>query len=132
MRKLISLCLIVVALIHLLPFPGVLGAEQLSGLYGVSLHDGNLTILMRHRAALLGMLGLFWLYCAFRPELHLLAIITALVSVVSFLWLAGIADQHNPAIHRVVLADRIALGCLLLAASLYFIVRRSAARVTSR
>lgn len=120
MQKLIACCLIVVAVIHLLPLPGVLGAERLSMLYGITLDDRNLTILMRHRAVLLGTFGLFWLYSAFRPELHLLAIMTGLLSVVSFLWLAESVGDHTAKIHRVVLADRAALGCLLLAASAYY------------
>ena len=59
MRHLISAMLLVVAAIHLLPVTGVLGGDKLTALYGLRFNDPNLFILMRHRAVLFGLLGLF-------------------------------------------------------------------------
>ena len=61
--------LIVVGVIHLLPLSGVLGGAQLFSLYGVPVDDPNLEILMRHRAVLFGLLGVFLVYAAFKPSL---------------------------------------------------------------
>lgn len=44
--------LLIVALIHLLPVIGVIGAERLESLYGVTIEETNMTILMRNRAVL--------------------------------------------------------------------------------
>ncbi len=114
MHYLISAMLVVVGIIHLLPLSGVLGAERLAALYGMSFSEPNLAILMRHRAVLFGLLGLFLLYAAFQPALQSLAFIAAFVSVLSFLWLAGSVGGYNPQLERVYLADVVALACLVI------------------
>lgn len=119
MRHLVSLSLIIVAIIHLLPLSGVLGSERLSALYGISLDDANLVILMRHRAVLFGLLGCFLLFAAFRPPLQLLAFIAAFASVVSFLWLAWSAGNYNAEVGRVFAADLIALASLCVGFAAY-------------
>ena len=67
MRWLVSAMLMVVGVIHLLPLSGVLGGARLVSLYGISIDDPNLEILMRHRAVLFGLLGAFLIYAAFKP-----------------------------------------------------------------
>lgn len=91
MRYLVSAMLVVVAVIHLLPLSGVLGSERLAALYGLSFNEPNLAILMRHRAVLFGLLGLFLLFAAFRPPFQTIAFMAGFVSVVSFLWLLGLS-----------------------------------------
>ncbi|MFN6169665.1 MAG: phosphopantetheine adenylyltransferase, partial [Burkholderiales bacterium] len=66
MRHLVSAMLVVVAIIHLVPLSGLLGTERLAVLYGIQIEEPNLAILMRHRAVLFGLLGVFLLYAAFR------------------------------------------------------------------
>jgi hypothetical protein len=121
MRYLASAMLVVVAVIHLLPLSGVLGSERLSALYGLSIDEPNLAILMRHRAVLFGLLGLFLLFAAFRPPFQTVAFIAGFVSVVSFLWLAWSVGGYNAQLARVFRADVIALVCLMVggAAHLY-------------
>ena len=117
MRHLITLCLLVAGLIHLLPVSGVLGGERLTALYGLpaqALADPNLAILMRHRAALFGVLGALLTLAAFRPSLQDMAFVAGFASVLSFLGLAWSAGPHNAEIGRVVTADLVALVCLLV------------------
>ena len=94
MHYLISAMLAAVGIIHLLPLSGVLGAERLAVLYGMSFNEPNLAILMRHRAVLFGMLG-------------------------AFLWLAWSVGGYNPQLARVFLADVVALACLAIGAATY-------------
>ena len=56
-------------IIHLLPVSGFFGAERLSALYGISLNEPNLEILMRHRAVLFGLLVAFLVYAAFSDNI---------------------------------------------------------------
>jgi len=119
MSKLIAALLLVAGLIHLLPLAGVLGGERLNALYGLALDEPNLQILMRHRAVLFGLLGALLVAAALRPGLRGLALFGGLVSVLSFLLLAWSAPLYNEALQRVVVADWVALACLLLALHLH-------------
>ena len=125
MRFVISAMLVIAGVIHLLPLSGVLGSEQLSALYGISFADPNLEILMRHRAVLFGLLGLFLLFAAFRPHLQATAFVSGLVSVASFLWVAWSVGGYNLHVSRVVIADAIALVCLVLGAATLAYQKRS-------
>ena len=123
MRYLISAMLIVVAVIHLLPVSGVLGGERLAALYGISFDEPNLAILMRHRAVLFGILGVFFLLAAFQSQDQTAAFIVGFVSVVSFLGLAWSVGAYNAQVARVFLADIIALVCLVIGAAAHFYLR---------
>lgn len=121
--KLIAALLILAGIIHLLPLAGVLGAERLAALYGLSFQETNLLLLMRSRAMLFGLLGALLVYAALRPALQPIALFGGLVSVLSFLCLAWSSPGYNAALGRVVIADWLALAALLLALALYFSVR---------
>lgn len=125
MRYVVTAALVVVAIIHLLPVSGVLGSERLSALYGIPINEPNLAILMRHRAILFGLLGLFLLLAAFRPELQLLAFAAAFASVLSFLWLAWSTGNYNAQLGRVFTADVVALACLVVGLAAYLLSRRA-------
>jgi hypothetical protein len=124
LRYLISAALVVAAIIHLLPLSGLLGAERLAALYGLTFDEPNLAILMRHRAVLFGLLGLFFLIAAFRPELQGIAFAAGFASVLSFLYLAWSVGNYNSQVGRVVLADVVALICLVVGLVAYLFVRR--------
>ena len=119
MRYVVTVTLVIVAIIHLLPLSGVLGSDRLATLYGISFNEPNLAILMRHRAVLFGLLGLFLLLAAFRPELQLLAFAAAFASVLSFLWLAWSTGNYNAQVGRVFTADVVALACLVVGLAAY-------------
>lgn len=124
MRQILSLCLIIVGIIHLLPLSGVLGAERLQSLYGLPMADPNLVLLMRHRAVLFGLLGAFCVIAAFWPALQLAALTAGSVSVLSFLALAASSGPLNASVGRVVVADWVALAALVLAFAMYALLRR--------
>lgn len=119
MNRLIAVLLLVAGIIHLLPLAGVLGGERLNALYGLALDEPNPQILMRHRAVLFGLLGALLVAAAFVPGLRTLALLGGLISVVSFLLLTWHAPLYNEAFRRVVVADWVALACLLPAMVLH-------------
>ncbi|MCA3055042.1 MAG: phosphopantetheine adenylyltransferase [Rhodocyclaceae bacterium] len=124
MRHLVSAMLVVVAIIHLVPLSGLLGTERLAALYGIQIEEPNLAILMRHRAVLFGLLGVFLLYAAFRPTFQPAAFVAGFVSVLSFLYLAWSVGGYNAQIGRVFTADIVALVCLVVGAIGYAYLTR--------
>ncbi|MGJ7501488.1 phosphopantetheine adenylyltransferase [Variovorax sp. ZT5P49] len=116
MRYLVSASLVIAGLIHLLPLAGVLSAARLSALYGITVTEPNLEILMRHRAVLFGLLGLFLCYAAFRPPYQVVALAAGLCSVVSFLLLAWAVGGYNAQLSKVFAVDVAALLVLVVGA----------------
>ena len=111
---LISLMLLIIGIIHLMPVTGALGNQQLAKLYGINFSEPNLSILMRHRAVLFGLLGSFMGFAAFNPPYRTLAFVAATVSILSFLWLARSVGSYNNELSRVYKADIVALICLIV------------------
>ena len=114
MRWLVSAMLMIVGVIHLLSLSGVLGRARLVSLYGVPIEDPNLEILMRHRAVLFGLLGVFIIYAALKPPFQLIGLLAGLISVVSFIVLAWSVGGYNAQLTTVFRADVIALACLVI------------------
>ena len=124
MNKVVPAILVVVAVIHALPITGVLGAGKLSQLYGITIDDPNLVLLLRHRAVLFGLLSAYLAYAAVRPDLQGIALVAGLVSVVSFLLLAPPTGSLTPGIVTVVRADWVALVLLLAGAAVHVAAHR--------
>ncbi len=114
MRFVVPAVLLLVATIHALPVVGVLGPGKLSQLYGFPVTEGSLELVLRHRAVLFGLLAAFLAYAAFKPELHRLALVAGLVSVASFLLLAGLVSSYSQPLATVVRVDWAALVLLSL------------------
>ena len=110
--------LLIVAAINFAPVIGIISAEQLERLYGVSLESDDLIILMRHRAVLFGLLGTFIAVSAFRPAWQLSACSAGLVSMVAFVLLAYSADGYGEALDKAVVLDVIASIALVVVLAL--------------
>ncbi len=119
-QKVITALLLVVAFIHLVPITGLLGVARLESLYGVPISGNNMEILMRHRAVLFGILGVFFAYAAFTPHLQPLAFVAALVTLVAFFYLAFTVGGYNETIRKIVYGDIVAAVCLAGAVILYY------------
>ena len=107
--------MLVVAAIHLLPVSGFFGASRLFALYGLDVESPDLEVLMRHRAALFGILGAFFAYAAFVPQVQPIAMAAAAASLAAFFYLAVAVEGYSSSIRRVVRADIIAAVCLAAA-----------------
>lgn len=118
-ENLITALMLIVAGIHLLPVSGFVGARQLERLYDIPIGNPDLQIMMRHRAVLFGILGIFLGYSAFVPALQPLGFAAAAISVGSFLYLALAVGGYGRAIRKVVFVDAIAACCLAAAIGLY-------------
>lgn len=116
----ITILLLIVAIIHLVPISGVLGIAKLESLYGTPIASNELAILMRHRAVLFGILGVFFVYAAFKPALQPMAFLAAFATLASFFYLAFSIGAYNAAIRKIVIGDVVAALALAGAVILYY------------
>ncbi|GAA1212292.1 hypothetical protein [Pseudonocardia alaniniphila] len=105
--------LLVAGLINGLPVIGVAGAGRLARLYGLTMADPDLLVLMRHRALLLGLLGAALVGAAFVPGWRAPAMVAGLVSMLAFVVLARAAP--GPKIRTTAIVD-VALSAALAVA----------------
>ena len=119
MNKVITVMFILAGIIHLVPITGVFGPERLATLYGLNFQEPNLSILMRHRAILFGLLGAFLIYAGFYPSLQPLAFIAGLISVISFILIAWSTGDYNAAVYKIIIGDLFALVFLIIALAIY-------------
>ena len=102
MRFILPAMLLIVGIIHLLPLSGVLSANRLQMLYGIAVED---------------------------PSLQLAALVAGFASVVSFLYLAAAVGSFNEQVNRVVIADKVAVICLVVGAVAYVMSRLNADQI---
>ena len=121
MKTIKSILFIAVGLLNLVPVIGVVSADQIARLYGIDVDTTDLEVLMRHRAVMLGLVGMFLMAAAFRPSLQLPAAIAGLVSMASFVLLAFASGNVGPEVSRVANADIV--GCIVCAAALFLVVK---------
>lgn len=118
MRTLVTVLYVLTAVVNLIPVVGVISAERLSSLYGIPVDGADLTILLRHRAVLFGIVGALLMGAAFHVPLRPVAIGAGVVSMLSFVVIAYMVGDFNAALRRVVFVDIGALVLLALAAVL--------------
>ena len=110
-----AFALVVVAVIHLLPLPGLAGAAALQGLYGLPTLDPASELLLRHRALLFGLLGGGLLLALRLPDWRLPLLWLTLAADVGFLLLVPGAPELNTALQRVAAFDVVAVAGALWA-----------------
>ncbi len=118
--KIASIILFIVGIINLLPIIVFFDSAKTVRLYGVPIDGESLTILMRHRAVLLGLVGSALIYAAFKPEFRIFAIVLALVSKLTFIFLTFIASSYTAEIKQVALIDVGAIVLLLAVLGIHF------------
>lgn len=119
-EKAITVLLIIIAVIHIIPISGFAGVARLESLYGIPVAGNNMEILMRHRAILFGILGVFFAYAAFTPSVQPMAFLAAFATLASFFYLAISVGGYNAAIGKIVIGDIVAAVSLLGAVILYY------------
>ena len=114
-EKIASIILFIVGTINLLPVIVFFDATRTVKLYGLPIEGESLTILMRHRAVLLGLVGLALIAAAMKPEFRILAIALALISKLAFIFLTFTHSNYTAEIRQVALIDVGAIVLLIAA-----------------
>lgn len=97
----VSLILVMVGLINFAPVAGMVSSQAVSKAYGIDPPSGDLAVLLRHRAALFGIVGGFILISAFIQSLQLAAVIMAYLSMLSFVALASCVGPIGASLIRI-------------------------------
>ncbi|MCP9944745.1 hypothetical protein LUX12_08075 [Streptomyces somaliensis] len=119
--RLITALLFIVGAVNLLPAVVAVAPSRISTAYGISIdgaHSADLTVLLRHRAVLLGLVGIALLCAAFIPSLRVPAMVAGAVSMGTFLLFAYATPALNSATMRVARIDIAAIALLAVAATL--------------
>lgn len=110
-ETLISTILVIVGLINFTPVVGLRSGFFLAQAYGIEEPTGNVLILLRHRAAMFGIVGGLIIAAALFPALQVAAVVVAYASMLSFVVLAMGQGGYGEQIRKVVIID---LGAILL------------------
>ena len=114
LERIAQALLVIVGLVNLLPLLGVLGAARLQQLYGIDVAGDSLTLLMRHRAVLLALVGVGLLWAAVQADVRLPLILAAAISKLSFIILWRLHVPATAQIDRVAWIDVAALVVLAI------------------
>lgn len=118
-KNLVAMILLTVGLINFAPIVGLLGADNLARLYDIAAPEGDLQILLRHRALLFGIVGAFIIWSAFKPMYQPAAMLMAAVSMVGYIVLVYLVGEPGIKLYKVALIDAVACVLLLAAMVLY-------------
>ena len=118
--KIAAVILFIVGIINLLPVIVFFDATKTAKLYGLPIEGESLTILMRHRAVLLGLVGLALIAAAIKPEFRILAIALALISKLAFIFLTFTVANRTAEVGQVALVDVGAIILLIAALIIHF------------
>lgn len=110
--------LLMAGLINFVPLAGVTGDALLQSSYGIEIASPELSLLLRHRAVLFGIVGGLLLVAAFKPAMRSVASVCGMVSMVSFAALYGIIGPQAPQLAGVLRADIVGIAALAVAIGL--------------
>lgn len=116
--------LIAIGGLNVLPGVVLFAPGRAADLYGLELTTDTLAVVMRHRAALLALVGVALLYAAAEPSARWPAMVAAVASKLVFLGLYSGAAA--PALRKIAIADAAALAGLAVAAALMVFAGASA------
>jgi hypothetical protein len=118
--KIVSILLIIVGIINILPIMVFFDPSKAVKLYGFQLEGESLTALMRHRGVLLSLVGIALLTAAFKSEYVVLAVVLALISKVTFIFLTFTTPNITSEVQKVAFIDIGSIVILLIALGLHY------------
>lgn len=105
MAYFIAFSYLLAAAINLAPVLGMLSDAMLNLLYAVPVPSAEISLLLKHRAVLFGIVGGLLLTAVFVQRYRTSAGIAGLTSMLSFIALFLLGDVDSPTLRRVMLID---------------------------
>jgi hypothetical protein len=129
---LLGAVVMIAAVAQLVPMAAAFHPPLLERLYGIRLPDESTLLLLRHRAVLLGLVGLGLLAGLVSRPILPGAIALGLASKLSYLLLVAGAHAPTPELGRVARVDLVTAPLLCLGALLWLRAARSSSRERHR
>lgn len=107
-----------VGIAHLVPATAMLSRRRVEHLYGITVADSDVELLLRHRATFFGLLGVMLLVGAARARYRLPAAGAGALSLVSYIGLARCVGASNEELTQVMYVDIGLLGALAASVAL--------------
>ena len=123
--KIASIILFIVGTINILPIIVFFDSSKTVRLYGVPIEGESLTILMRHRGVLLGLVGSALIFAAFKSEFRVFSVSLALISKLAFIFLTFAASNYTNEVGQVALIDVGAIVLLLVVLGIHFFAEQA-------
>ena len=121
LQRVITGLFLIAGLINFVPLAGVTGDALLQSSYGIEIASPDLSLLLRHRAVLFGIVGGLLLVAAFKPSLRTVASVCGMISMASFAILYGTIGPEAPQLKGVLRADIV--GIVVLGAAIFLNLR---------
>lgn len=125
MKYIITALFVIVGLINFAPLMGIASDTMLASLYAVEISSADMSLLLRHRAALFGIVGGYILISAFRPSHRPVATVMAFASMLSFLVLYLMIGPEN---NKLVGVFRIDVTAVIILIAAVFMNRRASSK----
>ena len=108
--------LVLVGLVNVVPgVVGTLSVERAAAAYGIPADGPDLTVVLRHRAVLLTIVGLGLVVVPWWPEIRTAAIVAGVISMASFVAMVLAKPGVGQPLRKVMWVDVGALGLVTVA-----------------
>jgi uncharacterized membrane protein (UPF0182 family) len=114
MEIIFRITLFLAGVINFIPSSLAFLPKKINASYGINVTDGNLELLLRHRAVLFGIVGGLMLFSAISKRYYDLSVIVGLVSMLSFIVLYYSIGTINEELKKVMLFDVAAIVILMI------------------
>ena len=110
--RLVTGLFLIAGLINFAPLVGVLSDTLIASAYGIEVANRELSLLLRHRALLFGIIGGLLLTAAFRPTIRPVATVCGFASMIGFALLHMIIEPEAEQLKDVLRMDFVGLVAL--------------------
>lgn len=120
MEIIFRITLFIVGTINILPAILTFLPYRISRSYGIEILNVNYELLLRHRAAMFGLIGGLLIYSAISKKLYEVSTFVGLFSMLSFIILYSIIGREiNVELRKIMIIDIVAVAILLVGFILY-------------
>ena len=120
MEIIFRITLFIVGTINILPAILTFLPHRISKSYGIEILNVNYELLLRHRAAMFGLIGGLLIYSAISKKLYEVSTFVGLFSMLSFIILYFIIGREiNVELRKIMIIDTVAAAILLVGFILY-------------